>query len=155
MLEQIVLVVHVLVAIAILALIMLQQGKGAEMGASFGGGSSQTVFGVQGSGNLLTRWTAVLAAVFFVTSLTLAYFAREKSGVGYEVEAPVPAAVEVMQPVNDEIPALTVDKPVAEQSGDVPSANGAAAEKAIPAPAVEKSSSDKAVGDSQPGAEQQ
>ena len=109
MLEQIVLIVHVLVAVAILALIMLQQGKGADMGASFGSGASQTVFGVQGGGNLLTRWTAVLATVFFATSLTLAYFARIKSGVDYEVDMPttVPAIVEEVD-VNDEVPALPV-----------------------------------------------
>ncbi|CAA0080609.1 Protein-export membrane protein SecG [BD1-7 clade bacterium] len=120
MLEQLILVVHAIVAIAILALIMLQQGKGAEMGASFGGGSSQTVFGVQGGGNLLTRWTAVLAAVFFATSLTLAYFAREKSGVAYEVDVPaIPAAIEVMQPqqeINEEIPALPVNQAVPAES---------------------------------------
>lgn len=69
--EQMVLVVHVLVAVGVIVLVLLQQGKGAEAGASFGGGASQTVFGSQGSGNFLTRVTAVLVTLFFITSLTL------------------------------------------------------------------------------------
>jgi preprotein translocase subunit SecG len=72
--EQLTLIIHVLVALAILALIMLQQGKGAEAGASFGGGASQTVLGVAGSGNLLTRWTSILAAVFFCNQLNISLF---------------------------------------------------------------------------------
>ncbi|HET8710575.1 MAG TPA: preprotein translocase subunit SecG, partial [Spongiibacteraceae bacterium] len=64
-------VVHVLAAISIIGLILLQQGKGADMGASFGAGASQTLFGSRGSGNALTRTTAILAAIFFATSLAL------------------------------------------------------------------------------------
>ncbi len=62
-----------MVAIALVALVLLQHGKGADAGAAFGSGASQTVFGSQGSGSFLTRATAILATVFFVTSLTLAY----------------------------------------------------------------------------------
>ena len=62
--EQIILVVHVLAALAIIGLILVQQGKGADMGASFGAGASQTLFGSDGSGNVLTRATAILATVF-------------------------------------------------------------------------------------------
>src|SRR5476649_2065384 len=69
--EQLVLVVHVLVAVGVIVLVLLQQGKGAEAGASFGGGASQTVFGSQGSGNFLTRTTAILVTVFFISSLVL------------------------------------------------------------------------------------
>lgn len=79
MIEQIILVVHVLVAIAIVALILLQQGKGADAGASFGGGGSQTVFGPTGGGNVLTRATAILATVFFITSFSLAIYAKQKA----------------------------------------------------------------------------
>lgn len=74
-----ILMVHVVIAIALVVLILLQQGKGAEAGAAFGGGASQTVFGSRGSGNFLSRTTAVLAAGFFVTSMTLAYFATQAS----------------------------------------------------------------------------
>ncbi len=77
--ETLVVVVHVIVAAALVGLVMLQHGKGADMGAGFGAGASQTLFGSQGSGNFLTRMTSVLAVVFFVSSFTLAYFAKEKS----------------------------------------------------------------------------
>lgn len=77
--ETIILLVHVLVAVGMIALIMLQQGKGAETGASFGSGASQTVFGSQGSANFLSRTTAILATVFFVTSIGLAVMARQKA----------------------------------------------------------------------------
>ncbi len=69
--EQIVLAIHIFTALAVIVLVLLQQGKGAEAGASFGAGASQTVFGSQGSGNFLTRLTAILVTVFFISSLTL------------------------------------------------------------------------------------
>lgn len=81
MLETAVVVVHILVSLAVVALVLLQQGKGAEAGASFGGGASQTVFGSQGSGNFLTKSTSTLAVVFFVTSITLALIAKERAEV--------------------------------------------------------------------------
>jgi|SRR5699024_3176999 len=71
-------VVHVLAAIALIGLIMIQQGRGADAGASFGGGaSSQSMFGASGSGNFLSRMTAILATVFMITSLGLAWQARQ------------------------------------------------------------------------------
>ncbi|HBJ89887.1 MAG TPA: preprotein translocase subunit SecG, partial [Gammaproteobacteria bacterium] len=73
--QTIVVVVHVIVAIVIVGLVLLQQGKGADAGASFGAGASQTVFGASGSGNFLVRATTVAATLFFVTSLLLAVFA--------------------------------------------------------------------------------
>lgn len=79
MIEQIVIIVHVLIAVAIVGLILLQQGKGADAGASFGGGGSQTVFGAAGGGNALTRATAILATLFFVTSFSLAVIAKQKA----------------------------------------------------------------------------
>jgi preprotein translocase subunit SecG len=79
--EQLIVVLHVLFAIAIIALILLQQGKGADAGASFGSGASQTVFGSGGSGNALTRGTAILATLFFVSSFGLAVIAKQKAGV--------------------------------------------------------------------------
>ena len=82
MIEQLVLIVHVLIAFAIIALILLQQGKGADMGASFGSGGSQTLFGPAGGGNALTRATAVLATLFFITSFGLAIIAKQKTEIG-------------------------------------------------------------------------
>ena len=81
MIENMVLSVHVLAALSIIGLVLIQQGKGAEMGSGFGSGASNTVFGSAGAGNFLTRATTIIVAVFFVTSLTLAYFASEKSSI--------------------------------------------------------------------------
>ena len=72
---QVLLLVHVVICIALIGLVLLQQGKGAEIGASFGSGASQTVFGSQGSISFLVKITGVLAALFFVTSLTLGFMA--------------------------------------------------------------------------------
>jgi preprotein translocase subunit SecG len=73
MVQTLILVVHVLASIALVTLVLLQHGKGADAGAAFGSGASQTVFGARGSGSFLTRATALLATVFFATSLSLAY----------------------------------------------------------------------------------
>ena len=77
--EALILVLHVLAAILIIALVLLQQGKGADAGASFGGGASQTVFGSQGGGSFFGKMTAVFALVFFLTSFGLAFFASEQA----------------------------------------------------------------------------
>lgn len=111
--EQIVLILHVLAAIAVIALILFQQGKGADMGASMGAGASQTLFGSSGGGSVLTRATAILATIFFCTSLALAYVAKQRAGAGtdiIEVETQqliedVPALVETE---GDEIPTLDI-----------------------------------------------
>ncbi len=77
--ESAIIIVHVVMAIAIIGLVLIQQGKGADAGASFGGGASQTVFGASGSGNFLTKTTSILAVVFFVTSFALAVIAKNKA----------------------------------------------------------------------------
>ena len=79
MLETILLVVHVLMGASVIALVLLQQGKGADAGASFGGGASQTVFGSIGAGGFLVKLTAGLGAIFFATSLSLAVVAKQKA----------------------------------------------------------------------------
>ena len=71
--NSLLLVFHVITAIIIVVLILLQKGKGADMGSAFGAGASRTMFGSKGSANFLSRSTAVLATIFFITSLTLAY----------------------------------------------------------------------------------
>ncbi len=78
-LETLVLVVHVLAALAIIGLVLIQHGKGADAGSGFGGGASTTVFGSGGAGNFLSKSTTWLAIAFFLTSFTLAFFAKEKS----------------------------------------------------------------------------
>jgi preprotein translocase subunit SecG len=72
------LLVHVLTALGIVGLVLLQHGKGADVGAAFGSGASGSLFGASGSANFLSRATAILAAVFFLTSLGLAYLATHK-----------------------------------------------------------------------------
>lgn len=77
LIQNIVLVLHVIIAVALVALVLLQQGKGADAGAAFGAGASGTVFGSKGSSSFLTRTTGVLATLFFATSLTLFVLATE------------------------------------------------------------------------------
>ena len=101
--EQIILIVHVLAGLAIIGLILVQQGKGADMGASFGSGASQTLFGSSGSGNALTRATAVLATLFFITSLSLAYVAKQRSGIDEDIiDVPVLQESRDVAPVGDD-----------------------------------------------------
>ena len=78
------LVIFLIVAIALVALIMLQQGKGADMGASFGAGASGTLFGSSGSANFMTRTTAILATLFFIISLVLGNINSNKTSKGSE-----------------------------------------------------------------------
>ncbi len=119
----VVIVLHVLVALAIIGLVLLQHGKGADMGSGFGGGSSGSLFGATGSANFLSRTTAALATVFFLTSLGLAYFATHKpkaaGGImeGVKTEQPQPAKPAA------EAPAPEVPKPSAAEGSkakDVP-----------------------------------
>ncbi len=75
--QTILVVIHLVLAIGIIGLVLIQHGKGADAGAAFGSGASATVFGAQGSGSFLTRATAILATLFFLTSLALAYYAMQ------------------------------------------------------------------------------
>lgn len=79
-LESILLVVHLLVAIGVCGFVLLQHGKGADMGAAFGSGASGSLFGAGGSANFLSHTTAILAAVFFLTSLGLTWMGSMRSG---------------------------------------------------------------------------
>jgi len=78
----IVIALHVVIALVIIGLVLLQHGKGADMGSGFGGGASGSLFGATGSANFLSRATAVLATLFFITSLGLAYLATNKPRTG-------------------------------------------------------------------------
>jgi preprotein translocase subunit SecG len=123
MLETVVVVFHLLGAIGVVALVLLQQGKGADAGASFGSGASATVFGSQGSSTFLSRVTAILATAFFMTSLGLAYVAKDKAdGLG-RVGLPDPAVLEVQQakPAVEDVPVLEATTPAVE-AADVPQA---------------------------------
>lgn len=95
-----VLTVHILVGLSIIGLVLIQHGKGADMGAAFGGGASGSLFGASGSANFLSRTTAVLATVFFLTSLALSYMATNRTA----------APTSVMEKVKTE-PAAPAQKP--------------------------------------------
>ena len=79
--QTIVLSAHTIIALLIIALVLLQKGKGAEAGAAFGSGASDTVFGTKGSSNFFSRATAILATAFFVSSLSLAYLSSQQADV--------------------------------------------------------------------------
>ena len=122
--EQIILVVHLVVSLAIIGLIMLQQGKGADMGASFGAGASQTLFGSEGSGNALTKATAWLVVLFFASSFGLALVASQQASPTDDLGLELPAVVEeAPMALPDEMPAVEDDLPVVED--DVPAMSGA------------------------------
>jgi preprotein translocase subunit SecG len=78
--KEIIIVIDVLAAVGIIGLVLLQHGKGADMGAAFGAGASQTLFGSRGAANFLTRTTAVLAIIFFIANLSLAWMAAREAG---------------------------------------------------------------------------
>lgn len=124
MIETVVVVIHLMVAIGLVGLVLMQQGKGAETGASFGSGASGTVFGSQGSATFLSRLTAVLATVFFVTSLGLAYYASHQSDVMRDAGLPQPALLETAPAapaVSEDVPVLEMEpSPQAPAADDVP-----------------------------------
>ena len=100
--ENIILIIHFIIAILIIGFVLIQQGKGAEAGASFGAGASQTVFGSSGSWNFFSRITAVLATLFFVTSVTLAVYAKNKVVVEtIELPQAPESALEILESSSD------------------------------------------------------
>ncbi|MDZ4142157.1 MAG: preprotein translocase subunit SecG [Methylotenera sp.] len=117
--EKFVLVIHILAALGVIGLVLLQHGKGADMGASFGSGASGSLFGVSGSANFMSRATAVFVVIFFCTSLTLAYMASHKDGGGSVVKAmatqtsttAAPADASATTVPATEVPAGTQDIP--------------------------------------------
>ncbi len=125
--ETIVVVVHVIAAIGIVGLVLLQQGKGADAGASFGAGASQTVFGASGSGNFLVRATTVGATVFFITSLSLAVIAKNQSALGGAVNSPLANDAllqDLPAPIVSDVPQLDSAPATPSDGDDVPNLPG-------------------------------
>ena len=114
------LAVQMLSALAMIGLILIQHGKGADMGAAFGSGASGSLFGASGSANFLSRTTGILAAVFFVTSLTLAYVASSKPKTSGSV-------------MQETVQSQTVSQP-AQAGGDAPAVPADAGSKAKEVP---------------------
>ncbi len=102
---SIVLAIHLVIAFILIVLVLLQHGKGADAGANFGGGSSQSVFGSGGANTFLLKVTSVVAAVFFITSLTLAYLgAQQAKGYQSVVDKPVVEEVQKQEPSAPVVP---------------------------------------------------
>ena len=122
---NLVLVVQLVAAIAMIGLVLVQQGKGADMGASFGSGASGSLFGATGSANFLSRFTAVCASVFFVCTLTLAYLSNSvsarapSSGASVLDRAAIPAASAPLMAASAASAALLVPVPAA-SAGAIP-----------------------------------
>lgn len=123
--------VQFICSIALIAIILLQHGKGADAGAAFGSGASGTVFGARGASNFMSRTTAILAAIFFISSLALAYLVKEKAVSGSVVD-------QMSQPVQEQ-PAAPAAAPAA--STPAPAAGEAPAQAA---PAAEGGADDAA-----------
>jgi preprotein translocase subunit SecG len=130
-LESILLVVYILVAVTLCVLVLLQHGKGADMGAAFGSGSSGSVFGASGSANFLSRSTAILAVVFFLGSLGLTYLGsarvapKELMDQGVMGTTPAAKATDVPVPSTPAVPAPATPAPATpgaapSKAGDVP-----------------------------------
>ena len=113
--NAILLVVQVLLSASLITLILLQHGKGADAGAAFGSGASATVFGAKGSGNFLTKTTAILAALFFITSMSLGYIASHHQGPKSIVDSVVDTQPETMQQ-----PATILKQPKKQEPSDLP-----------------------------------
>jgi preprotein translocase subunit SecG len=123
--QTFVLVFHILAAFGIVILVLLQHGKGADMGAAFGSGSAGSLFGSAGASNFLSRTTAVLAAVFFATSLGLTYFSAPSKSSGVMQHLETPAAkpgTENKTEVKPAAPASSAPAPAApaEKSSEIP-----------------------------------
>lgn len=114
--EALILIAHVLLAAGIIALVLLQQGKGAEAGASFGAGASQTVFGSTGNATFMSRMTSVFVTAFFVTSFALAVYAKNKAtevqGLGIPSAEVIEANSQSQLPVLEEAAPAIIDADV-------------------------------------------
>ncbi len=109
--HTVLLIVHMVIAVALISLVLIQRGKGADMGAAFGSGSSGTLFGARGSASFLTRTTAVLATLFFITSLSLAFMFNQKSEVKSVTDIVTPAAPTVPSDLPQSLPAQPAEVP--------------------------------------------
>jgi preprotein translocase subunit SecG len=133
MLRGLILGVHVLLALMIIGLVLLQRGKGAEAGAGFGSGASGTVFGARGTSTLFSKLTAVFAAMFFATSLTLAWMGARPSGEPTSVlERAAQAATTTPQSVPATPPATPATAPAVPATAPAPSSAPAAPNPTTP-----------------------
>ena len=133
--EMLILVVHVIAALGIIGLVLLQHGKGADMGAAFGSGSSGSVFGASGSANFLSRTTAVLAAVFFISSIGLTVVLSKKTehkGVMAQPVEPSPSLPAQIPVPPAQVPASNVPVPTLQGAADGGSKDGGSKSGDVP-----------------------
>jgi preprotein translocase subunit SecG len=157
MLYNVLLIVQIVVSVAIIVLVLMQQGKGADAGAAFGSGASGTVFGAQGSANFLSRTTAILATVFFLNCIALAFLASGRTIASVSImdsaKPSVESKVEVVAPAVSDVPpapaaagdkAVTSDVPVADKAADSKAVDDKASTGDVPpAPAADKAAANK------------
>ena len=123
--EKLVFILHISVCFALIGLVLIQQGKGAEVGASFGSGASQTLFGSQGAGNFMTHTTAILAAIFFATCLGLGYLTIHQQRAS-DLDRMLPAIQEAItqrkaaESQASELPAVSPSEPEKESGAVLP-----------------------------------
>jgi len=131
MIYEVLLVAYLIVALLLIGFVLIQQGKGADMGASFGSGGSNTVFGSTGAGNFMTRTTGILAGLFFFISLTLGAITANRESADDEwnnLEVPAAVEQEIERPADQDVPviedAVQNDVPAIETDGtDLPAAD--------------------------------
>jgi preprotein translocase subunit SecG len=118
--QTILIVFHLFLAVALIGMILIQHGKGADMGAAFGSGASGTVFGAKGSASFLTRLTAGLATLFFITSMVMAYFSAQRDDGSVVLDALPQTEVEVESQPQTDLPPMPADSdvPAAPVEGD-------------------------------------
>jgi len=116
--ETVIWIIHLLVAATLIGLVLLQHGKGADMGAAFGSGASGSLFGSSGSANFLSRATAVVATVFFITSVGLTYFSLNRTATGGVLDK-IPAATQSV-PASTPAPAQGGAPDAGPKSGEIP-----------------------------------
>lgn len=131
-LESIIIGIHLIAAIAITALVLIQRGKGSEIGASFGSGASQTMFGTMGSGNFLTKSTTIMAILFFATSLGLAIIARQQADQTIQGESLLSGDIEQISSEIQRENNAANQQPVAPAQGDLPAAESVVEDDDLP-----------------------
>ncbi|MEN8166802.1 MAG: preprotein translocase subunit SecG [Pseudomonadota bacterium] len=137
--QTIFVVIHLFLALGLVGLILIQHGKGADAGAAFGSGASATVFGAKGSASFLTRATAVLATLFFLTSMILAYFASERQeGPNVLESLQMGSETQVEETGVPAVPAVSSDVPVAPAAREEPVAPVTPEATDVPEPAVQE-----------------
>ncbi len=134
-------VAHVFLAVGMVVLVLLQHGKGADAGAAFGSGASSTVFGAQGSASFLSRTTGIMATLFFLTSMTLAYYANQANqpeGLMDNVSAPIEAPLPPVETSAIPVAPVVLESPSPAATTDMPPVPPADAETAVPEKVPEK-----------------